>query len=56
MMNFQLIDGEALLAQLQPVLAGIKGKLTPNVDMRKITWFRTGGLAELFINLLMRRI
>ncbi|WP_317993483.1 UDP-N-acetylmuramate dehydrogenase [Bartonella gliris] len=48
MMNFQLIDGEALLAQLQPVLAGIKGKLTPNVDMRKITWFRTGGLAELF--------
>ncbi|AGF74714.1 UDP-N-acetylenolpyruvoylglucosamine reductase [Bartonella australis AUST/NH1] len=47
-MNFQLIDGGALLAQLQPVLSGIKGKLTPNVDMRKVTWFRTGGLAELF--------
>ncbi|WP_336288249.1 UDP-N-acetylmuramate dehydrogenase [Bartonella sp. CB60] len=48
MMNFQRIDGEALLARLQPALSGIKGKLTPNVDMRKVTWFRTGGLAELF--------
>ncbi|WP_455473783.1 UDP-N-acetylmuramate dehydrogenase [Bartonella sp. B30(2025)] len=48
MINFQVINGEALLAQLQPVLGGIKGKLTPNVDMRKVTWFRTGGLAELF--------
>ncbi|MGF7157367.1 UDP-N-acetylmuramate dehydrogenase [Bartonella heixiaziensis] len=48
MMNFQLIDGEALLAQLQPALGGIKGKLMPNVEMRKVTWFRTGGLAELF--------
>ncbi|GAA5106458.1 UDP-N-acetylmuramate dehydrogenase [Bartonella jaculi] len=47
MMNFQLIDGEALLARLQPVLTRIKGKLTPNVSMRKVTWFRTGGLAEL---------
>ncbi|WP_455478982.1 UDP-N-acetylmuramate dehydrogenase [Bartonella sp. B23] len=48
MMNFQLIDGEALLARLQPMLGGIKGKITPNVEMRKVTWFRTGGLAELF--------
>ncbi|WP_455465606.1 UDP-N-acetylmuramate dehydrogenase [Bartonella sp. B39] len=48
MINFQLIDGEALLARLQPILGGIKGKITPNVDMRKVTWFRTGGLAELF--------
>ncbi|WP_208437389.1 UDP-N-acetylmuramate dehydrogenase [Bartonella taylorii] len=48
MINFQLIDGEALLARLQPALSGIKGKLTPHVDMRKVTWFRTGGLAELF--------
>ncbi|UTO27903.1 UDP-N-acetylmuramate dehydrogenase [Bartonella harrusi] len=48
MINFQRIDGEALLAQLQPLLCGIKGKLTPNVEMRKVTWFRTGGLAELF--------
>ncbi|MCZ2204059.1 UDP-N-acetylmuramate dehydrogenase [Bartonella sp. A05] len=47
MMNFQLIDGESLLARLQPVLRDVKGKLTPNVDMRKVTWFRTGGLAEL---------
>ncbi|WP_375610495.1 MULTISPECIES: UDP-N-acetylmuramate dehydrogenase [unclassified Bartonella] len=48
MINFQHIDGEALLAQLQPLLGGIRGKLTPNVEMRKVTWFRTGGLAELF--------
>lgn len=48
MINFQRIDGEALLARLQPLLCGIKGKLTPNMDMRKVTWFRTGGLAELF--------
>ncbi|MCZ2328665.1 UDP-N-acetylmuramate dehydrogenase [Bartonella sp. F02] len=48
MMDFQPIDGEALLAQLRPVLSDIKGKLTPNVDIRKVTWFRAGGLAELF--------
>ncbi|MCZ2158319.1 UDP-N-acetylmuramate dehydrogenase [Bartonella sp. 220] len=48
MINFQHIDGEALLARLQPMLGGIKGKLTPNVEMRKVTWFRTGGRAELF--------
>ncbi len=48
MINFQLINGEALLARLQPLLCGIKGKLMPNVNMRKVTWFRTGGLAELF--------
>ncbi|MBX4335049.1 UDP-N-acetylmuramate dehydrogenase [Bartonella raoultii] len=48
MINFQHIDGEALLARLQPLLGEIRGKLTPNVHMRKVTWFRTGGLAELF--------
>lgn len=48
MINFQHIDGEALLARLQPLLGDIRGKLNPNVHMRKVTWFRTGGLAELF--------
>ncbi|WP_254492986.1 UDP-N-acetylmuramate dehydrogenase [Bartonella sp. B1099] len=48
MINFQHIDGEALLAQLQPLLGNVRGKLIPNVEMRKVTWFRTGGLAELF--------
>ncbi|ENN93858.1 UDP-N-acetylmuramate dehydrogenase [Bartonella bovis] len=48
MVNFQPIDGEALLAQLQPTLKNIRGKFIPNVEMRKVTWFRTGGLAELF--------
>ncbi|MBB5073156.1 UDP-N-acetylmuramate dehydrogenase [Bartonella callosciuri] len=48
MINFQLIDGEALLARLQPALSRVKGKLAPNMDMRKVAWFRTGGRAELF--------
>ncbi|ATO57074.1 UDP-N-acetylmuramate dehydrogenase [Bartonella sp. 1-1C] len=48
MTNFQPIDGEGLLKKLQPALRGIQGKLMPNVDMRKVTWFRTGGIAEIF--------
>ncbi|MBB4076580.1 UDP-N-acetylmuramate dehydrogenase [Bartonella fuyuanensis] len=48
MINFKHIDGEALLAQMQPLLGSVRGKLTPNVEMRKVTWFRAGGLAELF--------
>ncbi|WP_336276590.1 UDP-N-acetylmuramate dehydrogenase [Bartonella sp. CB178] len=47
-MSFQIINGEALLARLGPALSGIRGKLVPNADMRKVTWFRTGGVAELF--------
>lgn len=48
MVKFQPIDGEALLAQLQPIFSNIEGRIRPNVDMSKVAWFRTGGLAELF--------
>jgi UDP-N-acetylmuramate dehydrogenase len=41
------IDGEALLARLSGKLDGIRGRLTPNAPMDQITWFRTGGPAEL---------
>ena len=41
-----MIKGEALLARLGDRLQGIRGRITPNAEMDKITWFRAGGLAE----------
>ena len=41
-----MIRGEALLARLGDRLQGIRGRITPNAEMDKITWFRAGGLAE----------
>ena len=41
------VDGTRLLAALGDKLAGVRGRLTPDFDMSKITWFRTGGPAEL---------
>ncbi|BCH24105.1 UDP-N-acetylmuramate dehydrogenase [Mesorhizobium sp. L-8-3] len=38
--------GEDLLARLGDRLSGIRGRITPNAEMEKITWFRAGGLAE----------
>ena len=40
------MDGEALLKKLGPKLDGLRGRLTPNAEMDKVTWFRAGGLAE----------
>ena len=40
------LDGENLIARLGDRLAGIRGRLTPNAAMEKITWFRAGGAAE----------
>jgi len=45
MSNFRPVDGEALLKRL--ALSGIRGRMMPNADMSKITWFRAGGPAEL---------
>ncbi len=39
--------GEALLAELGDSLSGLRGRITPNAEMDKITWFRAGGLADL---------
>jgi UDP-N-acetylmuramate dehydrogenase len=41
------IDGATLLARLGDRLADVRGRLTPDAGMDKITWFRTGGPAEL---------
>lgn len=38
--------GETLLEKLGNRLAKIRGRITPNAEMEKITWFRAGGLAE----------
>jgi UDP-N-acetylmuramate dehydrogenase len=41
-----LIRGEALVERLGDRLSGVRGKIMPNAEMEKITWFRAGGLAE----------
>jgi UDP-N-acetylmuramate dehydrogenase len=46
-MKRRQVDGEKLIASLGDRLSGVRGRLTPNADMSKITWFRTGGPAEL---------
>lgn len=46
-MKPQLVDGDKLLTSLGDRLSAVRGRLTPNADMSKITWFRTGGPAEL---------
>ena len=40
------MNGEALIAKLGSKLDGLRGRITPNAEMDKITWFRAGGLAE----------
>lgn len=41
------VDGEALLDRLRPHLPEVRGRLKPDAPMSEITWFRTGGPAEL---------
>ena len=41
-----MMHGQALIDRLGDRLAGLRGRLTPNADMDKITWFRAGGQAE----------
>lgn len=38
--------GQALIDKLGDRLAGLRGRVTPDAEMDKITWFRAGGLAE----------
>ena len=38
--------GELLIERLAGPLSAVRGKITPNAEMEKITWFRAGGLAE----------
>ena len=41
-----MIDGEKLLASLGDRLWAVRGRLTANAAMEKVTWFRAGGPAE----------
>ena len=41
-----MVDGAKLLAELGDRLSGLRGPVTPNAPMDKITWFRAGGQAE----------
>jgi UDP-N-acetylmuramate dehydrogenase len=41
-----MIRSGTLLAKLDERLGGLRGRITPNAEMEKITWFRVGGTAE----------
>lgn len=40
------MSGADLLKRLEGRLDGLRGRLTPDAEMDKVTWFRAGGLAE----------
>ncbi|MDX8438723.1 UDP-N-acetylmuramate dehydrogenase [Mesorhizobium australafricanum] len=41
-----MMRGQDLIDKLGGRLSGLRGRITPNAEMDKITWFRAGGLAE----------
>nr|WP_299503427.1 UDP-N-acetylmuramate dehydrogenase [uncultured Rhizobium sp.] len=41
------VDGAKLLEQLGSAMNDVRGRLTPDAPMDRVTWFRAGGLAEL---------
>ncbi len=41
-----MIRSRELLAKLDGRLGQVRGRITPNAEMEKITWFRAGGVAE----------
>lgn len=41
------VNGEKLLASLGAGVKDIRGRLSPDAPMDRVTWFRAGGLAEL---------
>ncbi|AZO22937.1 MULTISPECIES: UDP-N-acetylmuramate dehydrogenase [unclassified Mesorhizobium] len=41
-----MMRGQDLIDKLGGRLAGLRGRVTPNAEMDKITWFRAGGQAE----------
>ncbi|RUW48361.1 UDP-N-acetylmuramate dehydrogenase [Mesorhizobium sp. M1A.F.Ca.ET.072.01.1.1] len=41
-----MMRSQDLIDKLGDKLAGLRGRVTPNAEMDKITWFRAGGLAE----------
>ncbi|CDX20612.1 UDP-N-acetylenolpyruvoylglucosamine reductase [Mesorhizobium sp. ORS 3359] len=41
-----MMRGQDLIDKLGDKLSGLRGRITPNAEMDKITWFRAGGLTE----------
>jgi UDP-N-acetylmuramate dehydrogenase len=41
-----MTGGEKLIASLGGRLASLRGRITPDAEMDKITWFRAGGMAD----------
>jgi UDP-N-acetylmuramate dehydrogenase len=41
------VNGEKLLTSLGDGVKNLRGRLTPNAPMDRVTWFQAGGLAEL---------
>ncbi len=41
------MSGEALLKKLESNLEGVRGRLTPDAMMSKLTWFQVGGPADI---------
>ncbi|MDX8453895.1 UDP-N-acetylmuramate dehydrogenase [Mesorhizobium sp. VK9D] len=41
-----MMRGQDLIDKLGGRLSGLRGRIMPNAEMDKITWFRAGGLAE----------
>jgi UDP-N-acetylmuramate dehydrogenase len=41
-----MMRGQALIDKLGDRLSGLRGRITPNAEMDKITWFRAGGLSD----------
>lgn len=41
------MSGEALLKKLEANLEGVRGRLTPDAFMSKLTWFQVGGPADI---------
>ena len=42
-----MTEGESLLAKIKPNLGEIRGRLTADANMAKITWFQVGGPADI---------
>lgn len=40
------VDGVKLLGRLGDGVNELRGRLTPDAPMDRVTWFRAGGLAE----------
>jgi len=44
------VDGQKLLSSLGEGISAVRGRLTPDAPMDRVTWFRAGGLAELMFH------